>query len=69
MTAAVRYSGLDPDGRWVIARPTTTDVAALVPRLFQAGWRRLTVVDPTGHLVGSIGPKSEHDTRLGWWVE
>lgn len=64
MTAAVRLTGQDPDGRWIIGRRVpNADVATLVPRMFYAGWHRLQVINQAGDTVGWIGPKHEGGRR------
>ena len=74
MTAlAVRYTGLDPDGRWVLGRPDTiADIEQAAHDMFDQGWQRLEVTeraDPT-HVLAWIGldrPVTEGGKRT-WQV-
>lgn len=67
MTIPIRYAGIRKDRTKVTGKTTVGDLAGFVRDRYTRGWRRLTVTDPAGHLLGSIGPKVEGGGRV-WWV-
>ena len=64
--STIRYRGTNRYGTGTTGRMAVHDLAAWVERLYQQGWKSLTVTDDSGTEVAGI---SKPGRKRIWWAE